>query len=250
MVPPVVRSAQRHRHERHAVPLRRGDKTSSAPLRIPGLDADRAVVEPEHLVVIQEIPRLVADGYIVPVGRDYLTEPRVRQSVNGKLREVARRRVMLLVIKPVRICEMRVFEPYLLRFRVHQLGEGVDRARDIYRYSRGGVVRALEHQRPDEVVKAELVPRLKIYRRTLDPDSAARNGHLTRGVPRLEGDERGHYLRRARHRASCVGVLLEDDVPARRLDHYRRLRADTRADILRENSAREKADSHDRRPRA
>ena len=157
MVVPVVGVRKRDGDQKHAVLLRRGNKTPPAALRIAGLDADHVLGHTEQAVVVDERARTgpipFDDGVF---HADEGAEQIVSERFCGQPREVAGGRVVLLVVQPVRIDEMGRHKPELRGLFVHQLREGFDAARRRERESGCRVVRAFKQNGGEQIARREL----------------------------------------------------------------------------------------------
>ena len=108
MIAPIVRRVQRYRDKRKSVALCRRDEASSGPFGKSGLNAYRATVKSEELVVVYQnslltLARYRERGFIC--GK-YPCYRLIFKRVRAYERKIVRGGVVLLVIKPVRICEV------------------------------------------------------------------------------------------------------------------------------------------------
>ena len=230
VVKPIVRIVQSDRNKHHTVPLRGCDKTSAAFLREPRLYAYRAVVGFQKAVVIDKKTRAsaVLHRYHRTVGRYDPPERFVLHRKRGEHGKIARRRIVILGVKPVRILKRRAGKPQLLRSPVHQHGKIPDRPGDTDRNGCRGIVRALKHHGKDKLLHRQLLVPVEIYRRALNSDRLFRNRDGLFQVAPLNGNERGHYLRGACHRPLGIGVLFKNDPPASRIKQQSRRRGNGR----------------------
>ena len=194
-----------------------------ASTRVPGLPADERRPGHEQVVGGREGP---AAGQGDGRARERITDERHAERVAHERRRVTRARDVPALVQAVRVLEVRVGEPELLGFRIHETDEAIGRsAPDVKRESLCRVVRARDERRADEVRHAELLAGTQVDRRLADTRGARAHAHDV-GEPRLlERDDGGHQLRDAGHRARAAGLaarqhraVLSHEVPRGRRD--------------------------------
>ena len=111
--------------------------------------------------------------------------------------------------------EVRVGQAELPGPPIHHRDEPVRvAAADVLRESPGGVVRALDEARLDEVADCQLLPGLEVDARLTHGGRVRRDRHVV-GQPRaLEGEQHGHHLGQARDRHP-LGVVVGEQHLAR-----------------------------------
>ena len=136
-------------------------------------------------------------------------------------RHVARARHVSGLVEAVRILEVRVGETQLVGFLVHQPHETIDRSRSDMKGERlGGVVRARDERRPQQLGDGQLLTRAQVDGRLADPRRLRAHGHDVVQVGVLEHHDRCHQLRDAGDGSRAGGIVpgqygtvVSDEVP-------------------------------------
>ena len=133
-------------------------------------------------------------------------------------------------IEPVGAREMGALETELHGLGVHHRDKGASvTVADVIRESVGGIVRALDQRRLDEIPDLDLFAGAEVDGRLADLCRGRTNTHDVVPARVVERDENGHQLRDARNRNTRPGSVLREHFSGCRIRDEKRSRRNRRS---------------------
>ncbi|MNX57744.1 hypothetical protein D3C86_885670 [compost metagenome] len=125
MIIPIIPIVKSYNSKLLPVTCSRTNETPSSDLGISCFHPVSSVIEPQHLIFICPLvfPWVIRIRRCLHLSADDFSKYGIMQSIGCQLRQIICGRIMRLSIQPVRIREMRVCEPKLLCFLVHEIHE-------------------------------------------------------------------------------------------------------------------------------
>ena len=204
MVVPVIGVGERHAHKAHAVSLAAGNQAAPRRHRVAGLTGDAAGAAVEEFIVVY----VCFAVYRGTACAAKLTEHGVFHAVQHKHGHVARGGVMLLIVKPVRVCKARIIHAELRRPAVHQAHKGALAPRCVFGKGKRRVVPRGEEQSEQQFAHGIVIPGLEVHRRAFDKTVPSLDVDLLVKLAVLDTYKRCHELCRTRDKAAVIGVLF------------------------------------------
>ena len=174
-----VRAVQHHPDDAHSVPLRAEHQAPPRLARIARLDARRALVGGQQLVLAAQHTavrpprprnRRAARG-------DNLPEERQRHRLTGNQRQIVRGGVMSVAGQAVRGQKDRILAAKLRRAVSHHPAEFLRRAADVFRNRDGGIVAGRQHQPVEHVAQGKRFPLREVDARPRHTEGVAAARH-------------------------------------------------------------------------
>ena len=217
MILPVGGIGERYGYHSDTVALGCRHKAAPTALCISGLNAYSAAVHFKKPVVVYKQPWVVTAGDSGLVGGYYLGKRFVFKRSRSDQGKIRGGRIVLLVVKPVGICEMSVREAQCFGALIHHMGKFLNAAADGDRDCRCRVVGTFQQHGVQKLAKSQLLTGFQIDRRTLN--ACGNIGYLNNLVKFavFYGDKRRHNFGSARHGEPFARVLFKHRAAALRL---------------------------------